>query len=73
MGRSKSNPLSRRDRARQIISNFYQEIDTHPQVTEVEWRENGVHIGFDDGSSAVFSAALLYANLPDRKGSVPTQ
>jgi hypothetical protein len=47
---------------------LYHNMDAQPQVTEVEWLQDGVNICFDDGRTALFSTALLYANLPVRKG-----
>jgi hypothetical protein len=68
MGHSKSAPLSIRDLARQATAILYHNMDAQPQVTEVEWLQDGVNICFDDGRTALFSTALLYANLPVRKG-----
>ena len=38
-----------------------------PQVVEAARLYDGVLISFDDGTSALYSAALLYANLAQAK------
>jgi hypothetical protein len=40
------------------------ENDSARRITEIERAGSGVLISFDDGKSAVYSAALLYAALP---------
>ena len=39
-------------------------MDTQPHVVYVERLRDSVVVGFDDGKTAVYSSALLYATLP---------
>jgi hypothetical protein len=39
------------------------EPHTAPRIVSSDRLDDGILVSFDDGKSAVFSAALLYANL----------
>jgi len=45
-------------------------MDAHPdpRVTFCDRMYNGVVVGFDDGKTAFFSAALLHATVPQAQG-----
>jgi hypothetical protein len=36
----------------------------NPRITFSDRLDNGIVVGFDDGKTALFPAALLYASLP---------